>query len=152
MGLRLQSAGPGGDDSARRLMDAQQTAALLDLLGRLADRAWNDPAKRGEIQAELLRMLQAGELQTLEPQLAPQSQMADLSRQDALSDSLFKSGWRPYCGWVCGVGLSYQFLLRPLLNGLALGNFPSLEVDTLMTLLFGILGLGVYRTIEKVRR
>ncbi|MEO2218547.1 hypothetical protein ABGV49_15915 [Chromobacterium vaccinii] len=45
----------------------------------------------------------------------------------------------------------YPFLLRSLLNSLALGNLPSPELNTLMTLLFGMLGLGVYRTREKVR-
>jgi len=28
---------------------------------------------------------------------------------------------------------------------------PQLEMDTLMTVLFGMLGLGAYRTVEKVK-
>lgn len=74
---------------------------------------------------------------------------------EAGSQSLFKSGWRPAIGWICGAALLYQMLLRPLL-GFALQHLmamppPSLEMDTLLTLLFAILGLGAYRTYEKTR-
>lgn len=74
---------------------------------------------------------------------------------EAASDSLFKSGWRPAIGWICGSALGYQMLLRPLLSWASQAYAwmppPSLEMDTLLTLLFAILGLGAYRTYEKTR-
>lgn len=74
---------------------------------------------------------------------------------EAGSESLFKSGWRPAIGWICGFALAYQMIVRPLL-GWALQNVlsmppPSLELDTLLTLLFAILGLGAYRSYDKKR-
>ena len=74
---------------------------------------------------------------------------------EASSQSLLKSGWRPMVGWVCVSALAYQMLVRPLLAWLS-GVYawmppPSLEMDTLLTLLFAILGLGAYRTYEKTR-
>jgi hypothetical protein len=49
-------------------------------------------------------------------------------------------------------------LLRPL-AGWALVNWlhwtslpPELDVTSLMTLLFGMLGLGAYRTVEKFKK
>ena len=63
----------------------------------------------------------------------------------------FTRGWRPFIGWVCGCGLAYQFLLRPLLIGFLQRDFPSLGMDTLLTLLCGMLGLSAMRTTEKVQ-
>jgi hypothetical protein len=47
-------------------------------------------------------------------------------------------------------------LARPILGWLAMNLWkwdmpPGLEMDTLMTLLFGMLGLGAYRTAERIR-
>lgn len=74
---------------------------------------------------------------------------------EAGSESGFKSNWRPAIGWICGSALGYQMLLRPLLawasQALAWMPPPSLEMDTLMTLLFAILGLGAYRSAEKIK-
>jgi hypothetical protein len=75
---------------------------------------------------------------------------------EASSDSLFKSGWRPAIGWICAGALAYQMVFRPLLAWLSSIYLwmppPSLEMDTLLTLLFAILGLGAYRTYEKTSK
>ncbi len=78
-----------------------------------------------------------------------------VNQVEAGSDSLFKSGWRPAVGWVCVSGLFYQLMVQPLLSWLSTIYQwmppPTLAMDTLLTLLFGILGLGAYRTYEKTR-
>lgn len=79
-----------------------------------------------------------------------------LNQVEATSPLTFVSGWRPACGWVCVGGLTYQVLLRPIAQSLIMIFIPgytmvSLELDTLMTILFGMLGLGVYRTYEKTQ-
>jgi len=79
---------------------------------------------------------------------------SEVNKVEAASDSLFKSGWRPMAGWACVGGLVYQVIVRPLLAWLsAIYSWmppPSLEMDTLLTLLFGMLGLGAYRSYERV--
>jgi hypothetical protein len=75
---------------------------------------------------------------------------------EAGSDSFFKSGWRPAVGWICVFGLFYQFVFLPFATFfLALyevrAAMPAMDLNTLMTLLFGLLGLGGYRTIEKLK-
>jgi len=81
------------------------------------------------------------------------SQVA-LNTKEADSPSLFVSGWRPATGWVCLGGLTYQVMIRPLVQSIINIWYPqygmvSLEMETLLTLLFGMLGLGGYRTFEK---
>jgi hypothetical protein len=67
------------------------------------------------------------------------------------STDLFRGGWRPFIGWVSGVGLAYQFVAYPMLNGYY-PQLTPLDTDSLMWLITGMLGLGAYRTFEKVKR
>jgi hypothetical protein len=75
--------------------------------------------------------------------------------EDAKSNSFFKSGWRPTCGWICTVALGYHYLLLPFLVFIIgmfmseLPQFPKLDTGELMTLLFGLLGLGTLRYMDK---
>jgi hypothetical protein len=80
---------------------------------------------------------------------------ADVNKVEAGSQSLFVAGWRPFIGWICGTGLLIA-TLGPLISYIVAlcGHvgivFPALDTETLMTLLFGLLGLGGMRTYEKV--
>lgn len=88
-------------------------------------------------------------------QLEIAKQQNDVNKIEAADPSLFKSGWRPFSGWCCGMGLAYQFLALPLLSWLAVAKGwpipPPLDVELLMTLLFGMLGLGSLRTVERIK-
>jgi hypothetical protein len=75
---------------------------------------------------------------------------------EAQSENIFKSGWRPSIGWVCGIAFGLHFVIFPLLNWflIAFSQAPIVvpfEMDTLMTVLGGLLGLGGLRTIEKLK-
>lgn len=130
---------------------------IMDLFSKVADKIWPDPEKKAQAQLELLKMQQAGDFKELEANLLLAQGQMDINKVEAGSSSLFTSGWRPAVGWVCASGLGYQLLLRPIGGWIALNWFnwtslpPALELDTLMSLLFGMLGLGAYRTIEKVK-
>jgi hypothetical protein len=109
----------------------------------------------GEEQTQLL--MQAAQLEAAAKQAASLADAAqvDLNKIEAASTSFWKSGWRPGVGWVCVSGLAYQFLFRTIIPwlvqvcGANVPAMPELQMDTLMTLLFGILGLGAMRTVEK---
>lgn len=85
----------------------------------------------------------------------PDEAQIEIDKIEAGSASLFVAGWRPFVGWVCGVGCGYQFLLRPLANGVAAalghpGIFDSLDTSVMMQLLTALLGLGAARMVEKL--
>ena len=67
--------------------------------------------------------------------------------------SIFVAGWRPFVGWMCGVGLAYQAILHNLLEWLSgIYGFPvppAPDSDVLVYVLGGLLGLGALRTYEK---
>ena len=42
----------------------------------------------------------------------------EVNKAEAAHKSLLVAGWRPFIGWVCGVGLLYNVLIQPGMSGL----------------------------------
>jgi hypothetical protein len=79
----------------------------------------------------------------------------DINKEEAKSSSLWVSGARPFIMWVCGVAFAYATVFEPVLRfaskvwfGYA-GDFPVIDTNLTMQVLFGILGLGVMRSFDK---
>jgi len=121
--------------------------AIVEIGARLLDKIIPDKDARDKAQAELLRAAQDQEFQLAFAQIK-------VNEAEAQNGNLFVSGWRPAVGWVCVVGLSYNFVIYPLLLWVVASTGaefkpPSLLSDTLMELVLGMLGLGALRTVEK---
>ena len=111
--------------------------------------------KSPEDAAKLAELAQKYQDDILAADQARAQMQADVNKTEAANPNLFVAGWRPFIGWVCGTGLLVQFLVNPLFTWAAAlyGRpvaFPALDLGTLVTLLFGMLGLGAMRTVEKV--
>ena len=84
-----------------------------------------------------------------------QKLQTEINKAEAENASIFVSGWRPFIGWVCGVSLGFNFIIRPLFNYILLVFFKdtpimeSLDIGVLTTLVTGMLGFGALRTYEK---
>ena len=67
--------------------------------------------------------------------------------------SIFVAGWRPFIGWICGFALAYNFVIRDLFIWVLQPKEipPALQMEHLMTVLLGMLGLGGLRTYEKLK-
>lgn len=123
-------------------------SALAPLISDLIDRIPDPDAKAkaaAEANAKLVGMLQAGDAAQLQ-----------VNAVEAANPSVFVSGWRPAVGWVCVLGLFVQAVGYPLMGwGLSIWSpgtpMPQIDTDTLMSLLVPMLGLGAYRTFEKVK-
>ena len=79
----------------------------------------------------------------------------EVNKAEAASGSIFKGGWRPFIGWVCGGAFAYHFVLQPVIvfgvltAGVDLPPLPEFDMASLMTVMMGMLGLGGLRTYEK---
>lgn len=113
----------------------------------LVDSLFTSDEERAEAKRKLIEMEQRGEL----------AQIA-VNMKEAESEHLFVSGWRPAVGWVCVAAFAYSFVLQPFASFLALvlgadkallEALPDLELDSMMPVLLGMLGLGAMRTYEK---
>lgn len=129
--------------------------AVLDIGGKLIDKLWPDPQKAGEAKVQLFEMAQRGELAVLASETEIAKGQIEINKVEAGNNSLFVSGWRPAVGWVCVAGLIYTFIAWPLLKWYALIHAlevpPALDLSALITLLGGLLGLGGFRTFEKIK-
>lgn len=123
---------------------------LLGIGNKVIDRLFPDPAQKAAAQLELFKLQQSGELQQIAGQM-------EINKEEAKSSSIFVSGWRPFIGWVCGFAFAMNFVVGPMavFAGAAFFSktlvFPALALDEMLPVLFGMLGLGAYRTYEKVR-
>mgnify|MGYP006267119225 FL=1 len=130
-------------------MALDPVSALLDIGSKVIDRLWPDPTQAAQAKLELFKLQQSGELTQIAGQL-------EINKVEASNPNLFVSGWRPAIGWVCAFALFYQYLAKPLGEGIAaalghpLPTLPGLD-DNLWQLLLGMLGLGGLRTFEKVQ-
>ena len=81
----------------------------------------------------------------------------DVNQNEAKHKSVFVSGWRPACGWVCVLGFTVNFLVIPTVNIYLTAwtqiplLIPALDVSEMMPVLLGMLGLGSMRTVEKTK-
>lgn len=122
---------------------------------KIIDKLVPDPQAKAQAQLQILQMQQAGEFKELDAQLQMAKGQTDTNLVEASNPKLFVSGWRPFIGWICGLGLASQFIIAPFATWAAtlIGHpvtFPTLDLGTLMTLLAGMLGLGTLRTTEKI--
>ena len=81
----------------------------------------------------------------------------EINKAEAQSRNMFVAGWRPFVGWTCGVALAWHFIGVPVTTffvswfGLEIPELPQFDMDSLMTVLLGMLGLGGLRTFEKAK-
>jgi hypothetical protein len=137
---------------------------LMALIDPVLDKIFPDKNKLLEAKQKLKELEQKGELAYLDAEVKIALSQAAINERDAQSQSKFQSWWRPAAGWVCVFGLIYPVgtaLLSWVLQVLAWGMETDLsafpvppQIDTgyLITMLMGMLGLGVQRTYERHKR
>lgn len=129
--------------------------AIAEVVGKVIDRAWPDPAQKAAAAQALAQMQQAGEFKAIDAQLAAMKLQTDINAVEASSADPFTSRWRPFIGWVCGVGFGWNFIGLPVtrvvcdLMGHPMAIAPA-DMAEMMPILLGMLGLGGLRTFEKV--
>ena len=128
--------------------------AVINGVISVIDKVIPDPSQKAAAQLAVLQLQQTGQLEQLKADVQASLAQVDVNKVEAASPSLFKSGWRPAVGWICAVALGVQFLLNPIGSWVAalMGHpvqFPPLDLGTLMSLLFGLVGLGAMRSFDK---
>lgn len=131
---------------------------LFDFGSKIVDKLFPDANAAASAKIELFKLQQTGEL----AQLAAETDLAKgqigVNTVEAGNASTFVSGWRPFVGWVGGLGLAYAAILEPVARFVAAvgfhytGAFPVLDTTITMQLLFGLLGLGTMRSYDKKNR
>jgi len=120
-------------------------AEPIEAVGNILDKLFTSDDERLSRQEAQQRVLQR-----------PAMVQAEINKVEASHRSVFVAGWRPFIGWTCGAALAYNFIARDLIVW-AFAAFaptmpvpPALQMEELLTVLLGLLGLGTLRTVEKI--
>ena len=115
------------------------TAQPVEAVGRVVDQLFTSDDEKLGRQETLAR-------------LAMQAQLAqtEINKLEAQNSNMFVAGWRPAIGWVCALGLLFPFLINPCIQWYSGRPGPELPLEALNELIWAILGLGAYRSVEKV--
>ena len=113
---------------------------IIDAVGDVVSEVVVDKDKRDELRVRLEELKHQEVLGQLE-----------INKEEAKHGSIFVAGWRPFIGWVGGVGFAMQAVILPVLA--AFGRPVDLETGPLLFVLGGLLGIGqLTRSVEKVKK
>lgn len=118
-------------------------APPIEALGTVFDKLFTSDQERLQAQAVLEKLRQH-----------PAELQVELNKIEAAHRSVFVAGWRPFLGWVGGIGMAWAFLGHPVFAWAAALWFPGLEPPAIVTehlleLVLALLGLSGLRTFEK---
>lgn len=125
---------------------------IKDVIGKF-------PSGKDKLDAQLAIAKIEQEKAERETQLA--LAQVEINKKEAESENIFKSGGRPFIMWICGISLALyyvpQFIIATILWVTVFVKTGTLQPypispDSLMQLVFSLLGFGLYRTGEKVAK
>lgn len=121
------------------------TVDAVSAVGNVFDQLFTSDQEREQAAAVMEKIRQR-----------PHILQAEINRIEASHRSIFVAGWRPFIGWVCGMGFLWAFLLHPLFEWLVVlfdlkVTPPLIMTDNMMELVLALLGLGALRSVEKLK-
>ncbi len=147
---------------------------LLDTLGKRIDDLFTSDEERGDIATQQQKIA----LKQLVTQLKAQHTQLQINLQQTKHPSLFVAGARPAIIWIGATGLAYEAIVRPLGTWLILQTLdlntimgpqalqsatpqqvqamldfyalPGMNTELFLPIIFGVLGIGGFRTWEKI--
>jgi hypothetical protein len=123
---------------------------MVSTIGGIVNKFIPDRDQQVKIQAEL-------QMKLLEIEADAAKAQTEINAVEAQSSNLFVAGWRPCVGWVCAAAFAWQFVGQPAFSFFYALIYKqpapvvALDHDALNTVLFGLLGLGGFRTWEKIK-
>jgi len=123
-------------------LDITGLGAVSGLVSDVVSRIWPNKTEAEKQQLAAAVMVVQGQM--------------DINKVEAANPSVFVSGARPFIMWVCGVGCAWNWIGLPVavfvltVMGKPIVLAPA-DLSEMMPLLLGMLGLGGFRTIEKLK-
>ena len=125
--------------------------ALIGPVTGLLDKFIEDKDQRAKLAHEIATMA--------EKQMHEQAMgQLEINKMEASHRSIFVAGWRPFLGWGLSFAMIWHFVIAPIVifgfayAGMTAPDLPVFDMDSLLTVLLGMLGLGGLRTVEKIKK
>lgn len=125
--------------------------ALIGPVTGLLDKFIEDKDQKAKLAHEIATMSERHMQDQIMGQL-------EINKAEASHRSIFVAGWRPFLGWCLSFAMAWHFVLAPMAIfitgwvGAEIPELPTFDMDSLMTVLLGMLGLGGLRTVEKLKK
>jgi len=98
---------------------ASSAAQPIEAVGNVLDKLFTSDDEKLDKKLLFARLAQ-------EPSIA----QIELNKVEAQHKSRFTSGWRPFIGWVCGIALLYNFIIRDIVSYILIINNPVKHLST----------------------
>lgn len=124
--------------------------ALIGPITGLLDKFVEDKDQKAKLAHDLATMAERHAQELAKGQL-------EINKAEAQHSSIFVAGWRPFLGWCLSFAMAWHFVLAPITMfiagwaGVTIPELPVFDMDSLMTVLLGMLGLGGLRSFEKYK-
>ena len=125
-------------------------ASLVGPVSGLLDKFIEDKDQKNALAHEIATMSERHAQELAKGQL-------EINKAEAQHKSIFVAGWRPFLGWILASAMGWHFIFAPVTMfvcaylGIEIPELPAFDMDSLMTVLLGMLGLGGLRTAEKIK-
>lgn len=124
---------------------------MKGLLAKLLGLNGNGQSSLGEFAKDIREAIKGKEIDP-EKMMDLVKVQSEINKMEAQHRSVFVAGWRPFIGWICGLALAYNFIIRDVIAWISPDVMPpAIQMDQLITILLGMLGLGGLRTFEKIK-
>jgi len=124
--------------------------ALIGPITGLLDKFVEDKDQKAKLAHDLATMAERHAQELAKGQL-------EINKAEAQHRSIFVAGWRPFLDWCLSFAMAWHFVLAPITMfiagwaGVTIPELPVFDMDSLMTVLLGMLGLGGLRSFEKYK-
>ena len=124
--------------------------ALIGPVASLLDKFIEDKDQKAKLAHEISTMATRHAQELAKGQL-------EINKVEAQHRSMFVAGWRPFLGWGLSFAMIWHFVLVPLITficafaGMDIPDLQFFDMESLMTVLLGMLGLGGLRSFEKAK-
>lgn len=138
-------------------LDITGIGAIFDFGSKIIDKIFPDKTAADAAKLKMFELQQQGEFKALDQDFQLALEQIKANAVEAANPNMFVSGWRPAVGWVCVSAYAYNYVAMPIIVWAAswmdktAPAMITLDTGELTTLLFGMLGIGTLRTIEKVK-
>lgn len=130
---------------------------IIPAVTTILDKVLPDAQAAADAKFKLLELAQNGSLAEMQAVKDLNLAQIEVNKVEAASADPYTSRWRPTVGYILCAALAFQYVINPIVIWYAAIWQPGITPpqigldDNLWELMFGVLGLAGWRTLDKIK-